>query len=80
MKEQRLTWSFLEDVAADRPRWHYFLVAALCANLREEDKVFSTVEHLTLIGQNLGSNPPFATIVKLGHLRSLHEAPIYSAV
>ena len=27
-----------------------------------------------------GSNPPFATVSKIGHFRSIHDAPVDSAV
>ena len=38
----------------------------------------SAVECPTHNRESSGSNPPFAAVLKLGHFRSLHDAPVHS--
>ena len=38
------------------------------------------VERRTRNRENPGSNPPFATVSKFGHIHSLHDTPVHSAV
>ena len=40
----------------------------------------SAVECWTRNRESLDSKPPFATISKFGHFRSLRDAPVHSAV
>ena len=40
----------------------------------------SAVECRTRNRASPGSDPPFAAITKFGHFRSLHDAPVQSAV
>ena len=37
----------------------------------------SVIEHRTLNRERPGSNPPFATVSKSRHFRSLHDAPVH---
>ena len=40
----------------------------------------SAVECQTRNRVSPGWNPPFATVLKIGHFRSLHDAPVHSAL
>ena len=50
------------------------------------DMLFGTNKHIVERGSSVvdrespGSNPPFATVSKFGHFRSLHDASVNSAV
>ena len=50
----------------------YISVALECGN--------SNVECLIRNRENSGSNPPFATVLKFGHFRLLHDVSVHSAV
>ena len=52
----------------------------LCTYYKIVERGSSVVECRTRNRECSGSNPPFGTISKFGHFRSLHGTPGYSAV
>ena len=46
----------------------------------DEECCSSAVERRTRNQVSPGSNPPFPTVSKIGHFRSLHDTPVHSGV
>ena len=57
---------------------HFFTMGS--HNNRTLERGSSVVESRTRNRESPGSNPPFATVSKFGHFRSLHDASVHSAV